>query len=90
MEPGEILVVKDTSADYLDAIRESGGVITEQSAEDSHAAVIAKRLGVPIISGVARATVDLREGEVVTLQLREGFVHRGTSVNRPMRHDSML
>jgi len=90
MEPGEILVVKDTSADYLDAIQASGGVITEQVAEESHAVVIAKRLGVPIIAGVPRATVDLRDGEVVTLQLRDGIVHRGTGVNRATRHDAMI
>lgn len=90
MEPGEILVVKDTSADYLEAIKESGGLITEQLAEESHAAVIARKLGVPLIAGVKDATKDLREGEVVTLQLRDGIVHRGTGVEPGTRHDAMI
>ncbi|GCE65396.1 pyruvate kinase [cyanobiont of Ornithocercus magnificus] len=80
LEPGEILVVHDTSVDYLDALRDAGGVIAEQG-EDAHAVVIAKRLGIPIIAGVSHATRDLREGEVVTLHLREGTVHRGTGSN---------
>lgn len=80
LEPGEILVVRDTSAEYLDALRDAGGVIAEQG-EDAHAAIIAKRLGIPIITGVSHATRDLREGEAVTLQLREGIVHRGTGSN---------
>ena len=40
LEPGDILVARDTSADYLDGIREAAAVITEQPGEDSHAAVI--------------------------------------------------
>ena len=77
LEPGDILVARDTSADYLDGIREAAAVITEQPGEDSHAAVIAKRLGVPVITGVVNATQDLREGEVVTLHVKDGLVHRG-------------
>jgi pyruvate kinase len=77
LETGEILVVRETSAAYLEAIRKARGVIAEEEGRQSHAAVIAERLGVPVIVGVANATADLREGEVVTLDLREGVVHRG-------------
>jgi pyruvate kinase len=77
LQPGEILVVQQTTAAYLEAIRRAKGVITEEQGRQSHAAVIGERLGVPVIVGVANATADLREGEVVTLELREGVVHRG-------------
>ncbi|MBC1260245.1 pyruvate kinase [Synechococcus sp. BSF8S] len=77
LETGEILVVRETTAAYLDAIRKSKGVIAEEAGCDSHAAVIAQRLGVPVIVGVANATSDLRLGEFVTLEVREGIVHRG-------------
>jgi pyruvate kinase len=77
LEAGDILVVRETSAAYLDAIRKARGVIAEEEGRQSHAAVIAARLGVPVIVGVSNATSDLREGEVVTLELREGVVHRG-------------
>jgi len=30
-----------------------------------------------VIVGVANANADLREGEIVTLELQEGVVHRG-------------
>ena len=90
LEPGDILVARDTSADYLDGIRDAAAVITEQPGEDSHAAVIAKRLGVPVITGVANATQDLREGEVVTLHVKDGVVHRGTGSNQAMKLDTML
>lgn len=81
IERGEILVVHDTTADDLDAIRDAAAVITEVPAATSHAAVIAQRLGTPLIAGVAHATRHLLEGEVVTLQIKDGLVHRGTSIN---------
>ena len=90
LEPGDILVAHETTADYLDGIREAAAVITEQPGEDSHAAVIAKRLGVPVITGVVNATQDLREGEVVTLHVKDGLVHRGTGSNVAMKLDTML
>ncbi len=86
LESGEILVVRNTTAAYLDAIRKAKGVIAEEEGSQSHAAVIAQRLGVPVIVGVANATADLRQGEFVTLEVREGVVHRGarnhTQANR--------
>ncbi len=90
IEKGEILVMHDTTAEDLDAIRHAAGVVTEAPAESSHAAVIAQRLGIPTIAGVSNATRDLRHGEVVTLQIRDGLVHRGTGVNSTARMDSML
>jgi pyruvate kinase len=37
----------------------------------------AERLGIPVIVGVAKATVDLLQGEIITLTVHEGVVHRG-------------
>jgi len=90
LEPGEILVASDTNANYLDAFREASAIITECGGEESHAAVIARRLGLNAITGVANATRDLREGEVVTLHIKEGAVHRGTGSNMLMKLDTML
>jgi pyruvate kinase len=77
-EYGEILVVRETSAAYLEAIRKARGLITEEDGRHSHAAVIGERLGIPVIVGVVNATQELRQGEIVTLELQEGVVHRGT------------
>jgi pyruvate kinase len=77
LESGDILVVRETNDDYLDAIRRAKGVITEQEGRQSHAALAAERLGIPVIVGVAKATVDLLQGEIITLTVHEGVVHRG-------------
>jgi len=77
LENGEILVVRETDAAYLDAIRKAKGVIVEEEGRQGHTASVAERLGVPVIVGVANATLHLRQGEVVTLELLQGVVHRG-------------
>jgi pyruvate kinase len=90
LEAGEILVVRETSAAYLEAIRKARGVIAEEEGRQSHAAVIAERLGVPVIVGVANATLELRMGEVVTLEVQEGVVHRGPQSSHPSAVPSFL
>ena len=77
LENGEILVVRETSAAYLETIRRSRGVITEVEGAESHAAVIAEKLGIPAVVGVSNATSFLRQGEIITLAVDEGLVHPG-------------
>ena len=74
---GEILVVPRTSADYVDAIRRAGGIITEDDSLTSHAAVLGLRLGIPVIVGVQKATEIIRNGTIVTLDVSKGVVCSG-------------
>jgi len=75
---GEILVAPGTSADFVDAIRKAAGIITEEDSLTSHAAVIAMRLGVPVIVGVKNATSIIRDGTILTLDVQRGLVYSGT------------
>ncbi|MCU0565695.1 MAG: pyruvate kinase [Oculatellaceae cyanobacterium Prado106] len=77
--PGEILVVPKTTADHVDAIRKSAGIVTEESSLTSHAAVIGLRLGVPVIVGVKDATEIIRDGTILTLDVQRGLVYSGTT-----------
>jgi pyruvate kinase len=77
LQSGEILVVQETNAAYLETIRRCKGLITEAEGAQSHAAVIAERLGIPAIVGVSQATTSLLQGEIITLSVQEGIVHRG-------------
>ncbi|MBC6453023.1 MAG: pyruvate kinase [Hormoscilla sp. SP5CHS1] len=76
--PGEILVAKSTSADFIDAIRKASGIVTEDASLTSHAAVIGMRLGVPVMVGVPQATDIIRDGAIVTLDMQRGFVYSGS------------
>jgi pyruvate kinase len=85
---GEILVVSKTSVDYIDVIRRSGGIITEEDSLTSHAAIIGLRLGIPVIVGVKEATQSIREGSLLTLDVQRGLVYSGTG--GPLRTDEAL
>ncbi|MGH1394906.1 MAG: pyruvate kinase [Trichormus sp.] len=75
--PGDILVASHTGAEYVDAIRKAGGIITEDESLTSHAAVIGLRLGVPVIVGVKKATEVIRDGAILTMDLQRGIVYSG-------------
>ena len=81
--PGEILVVPQTSADYVEAIRKASGIVTEEDSLTSHAAVIGLRLGVPVIVGVKDATSIIRDGTILTLDLPRGLVYSGKMNGMP-------
>ena len=75
--PGEILVVSKTNAEYVDVIRKASGIVTEEESLTSHAAVIGLRLGVPVLVGVKNATEAIRDGAIVTLDMHRGLVYSG-------------
>ena len=80
----EILVVRSTSAKYVDAIKKAKGVITEDGNVTGHAVTIGMRLDVPVIVGVTDALTVIRDGEIVTMDLERGFVYSGS---HPSFHD---
>ncbi|MEL6327991.1 MAG: pyruvate kinase, partial [Cyanobacteria bacterium J06626_23] len=80
--PGEILVVPRTSADYVEAIRQAGGIVTEDDSLTGHAAVLGLRLGIPVVVGLENATEVIREGTIVTLDASRGIVYSG-ALNAP-------
>ncbi|MBM5799902.1 MAG: pyruvate kinase [Cyanobacteria bacterium K_DeepCast_35m_m2_023] len=90
VQSGEIVVVHDSSDAYLDAFRRAKAVIAEVSGLDSHAAQAAERHGVPAIVGVNDAMRELCQGEIVTLDLRQGVVHRGARSHNPEESGSIL
>lgn len=80
--PGEILVVPSTSADYVEAIRLAGGIVTEDDNLTGHAAVLGLRLGIPVVIGLENATELIREGTIITLDASRGIVYSG-AMNAP-------
>jgi len=75
---GEILVVDRTDVDFIDIIRRAGAVITEDAGLDSHAVIIGRKLGIPVMVGVQNATAQIRDGELLTINFRRGIVYSGS------------
>lgn len=77
---GEILVTNTTSPDWDPVLKRAGAVVTNRGGRTSHAAIVARELGVPAIVGANSATQNIKEGEVITVSCAEGktgFVYRG-------------
>ena len=81
--PGEILVVPQTNAQFVDIIRQASGIITEEGNLTSHAAIIGLRLGIPVIVGFKNATELIREGAILTVDAKRGIVYSGTIASSP-------
>src|SRR5690606_29076164 len=62
LEPGEILVVHTTDVGWTPLFCVAAGVITELGGPLSHAAVVARELGVPSVVNVESVTRALRTG----------------------------
>jgi pyruvate kinase len=85
LQSGEILVVRETSAAYLEAIRKARGVIAEEEGRQSHAAVIAERLGVPVIVGVARPPPTCARGRSSPWSCRTAWCTAEHAARMPVR-----
>ncbi len=85
IQTGEILVIREATVEYLEAIRRAKGVIAECGDSTCHTAAIAQRNNIPAILGVTNALSSLRQGEIVTLDLHRGEVHRGARSPSPDR-----
>ena len=81
-ESGDILVVPETNAQFVEIMRKASGVITEESSLDSHAAVIGTRLGVPVILGFKDATKNISEGIIITIDTEKGQVYSGITKDK--------
>jgi pyruvate,water dikinase len=81
---GDVLVVSETSSDYLPAMKKAAVIITDLGGRGSHAAIWARQLGKPTVIGTKNATKVLKHGMIVTVNGKRGEVNRG----RIMRYES--
>lgn len=80
LKSGDILVADTTSPDWDPVLKKVAGIVTNKGGRTSHAAIIARELGAVAIVGTENATVDIKDGEVITLSCAEGKtgqVYRG-------------
>lgn len=80
LRPGEVLVVAETSPDWIDAftiLRDGrGAMVTEVGGATSHAAVTCREYRIPCVVGVAGARAALAD-QTVTVDGAAGVVRYG-------------
>ncbi|WP_297798670.1 phosphoenolpyruvate synthase, partial [uncultured Eudoraea sp.] len=75
------IIITDTiTPDWDPLLKQVGGIITNKGGRTSHAAIVARELGVPAIVGCHNATATIEDGEMITLccsQGKTGYVYEG-------------
>ncbi|MBU5558027.1 MAG: phosphoenolpyruvate synthase [Candidatus Aenigmatarchaeota archaeon] len=77
VKPGDILVTRMTTPDYVPAMRKAAAIITDEGGATAHAAIVSRELGIPCIVGTEHATTVLKDGAIYTIDARDGFVYEG-------------
>nr|WP_290226711.1 putative PEP-binding protein [Trichocoleus desertorum] len=74
--PGRILVASSITPDWLPFLHQAAGLIAEQGGMTSHAAILARELGLPAIVGAIAATRVIHSGDSLLLDGSQGEIYR--------------
>lgn len=70
--PGDVLVTETTNPDWEPILKKASALVTERGGRTSHAAIVARELGIPAIVGTGDIGNGLRDGDEVTVSCAEG------------------
>ena len=71
---GEILVTEMTDPDWEPIMKRAGGIVTERGGRTSHAAIVARELGIPAVVGATNAMTKVPSSSVVTISCAQADV----------------
>ena len=80
LHKGDIIITETTSPDWDPLLKKAGGIITNRGGRTSHAAIVARELGVVAVVGCNTATDCIMEGQEITISCSEGktgYVYEG-------------
>ncbi|NRV86114.1 phosphoenolpyruvate synthase/pyruvate phosphate dikinase [Clostridium beijerinckii] len=75
LKKGEILVASTTNVGWTPLFPKASAIITDIGAPLSHAAIVARELGIPAVVGCGIATTKLKTGDKVIVDGGHGVVH---------------
>lgn len=78
LQPGEVLVTTVTNVGWTPLFPRAGAVVTDVGAPLSHAAIVARELGIPAVVGCGNATALLKTGDPIRVDGSAGLVERLT------------
>ena len=74
LQPGEVLVTTVTNVGWTPLFPRAAAVVTDVGAPLSHAAIVARELGIPAVVGCGNATMRLSTGDLVRVDGTAGTV----------------
>ncbi|MGD0674558.1 MAG: phosphoenolpyruvate synthase [Polyangiaceae bacterium] len=72
VQKGDVLVTEVTDPDWEPIMKIASAIVTDRGGRTSHAAIVARELGIPAIVGTGNATVNIADGRSVTVSCAEG------------------
>lgn len=87
---GDVLVAPMTSPDYVPAMKKAAAIITDQGGQTSHAAIVSRELGIPCVVGTQKATKQLKDGMMVTVNGETGQVFIGSKLEKTVNEKAKL
>lgn len=72
LSAGEIVVTGITSPDWDPVLKKASAIVTDKGGRTSHAAIVARELGVPAVVGCNNATERIKDGQMITVSCAEG------------------
>lgn len=72
LKAGEIIITRTTTPDWDPLLRKAAAIVTDAGGRTSHAAIVARELGVPAVVGCANATTVIKTGMQITVSCAEG------------------
>ncbi|MDD2208795.1 MAG: PEP/pyruvate-binding domain-containing protein [Bacilli bacterium] len=69
---GGIMLAKTTETEYVPAMKRASGIITTEGSVLAHAAIIARELAIPCITGYKSAFDEIKEGDFVQINTNVG------------------
>lgn len=76
VKPGDVLVTTTTDPDWEPVLRIASAVVTERGGRTSHAAIVAREIGIPAVVGATGAMRALDGRPAVTVSCAEGTTGR--------------
>jgi pyruvate,water dikinase len=76
VKKGDVLVTEITDPDWEPIMKVASAIVTDRGGRTSHAAIVARELGIPAIVGTGNATQVLADAGVVTVSCAEGETGR--------------
>lgn len=74
LQPGEILVAVTTNVGWTTLFPRAAAIVTDVGAPLSHAAIVARELGIPAVVGCGNATMRLKSGDRVRVDGGRGII----------------
>jgi phosphoenolpyruvate synthase/pyruvate phosphate dikinase len=76
MNDGDILVVGNTTPDYVRIMKKAAAIVAEEGGLTAHVSVVSREFGIPCVVGVNNITRILKDGDKVEVDAEKGIVRK--------------